>query len=330
MRKLHGNVVRGMIAGALAVGVVCSGGEAAAQERFNPRVGLVTTGPYYRGTLAVRANPIGLFADLRGGFRLRLFNNPSRHILLRNTYVALGASVVASLGFVRPGIALEVQPLAILNLQVLYEPIVAWFPSGLSKNLQTYPSVAAAGAGAGVFSGIVADPNNTQGLRGWQLTLQGTLQARVGQSLAIRDTVRAVRSSYDTSTLAAGHTADRVYYDPFYDVVAPLEGWVVANDLDVIATLTDLGTNIGLRYSSVVPVLGDLDDAAVTTTTHRLGPLISYTFREQRHSWINAPTLFFLAQWWIQHQWRTGGDHPNTVTQYLPMFILGFSFRGDA
>lgn len=329
MRKLHGSVVRGLVAGVLAAGVMVGGREAAAQERFNPRVGLVTTGPYYRGTLAVRVNPIGLFADLRGGYRLRLFNNPSRHILLRNTYVALGASVVASPGFVRPGIALEVQPLAILNLQVLYEPIVAWFPSGLSKNVQTYPNVAAAGVGAGIVSGV-APANNTQALRGWQLTLQGTLQARIGQSLAIRDTVRAVHSSYDTSTLDAGHAADRVYYDPFYDVVAPLEGWVVANDLDVIATLTDLGTNIGLRYSSVVPVLGDLDNSAVTTTTHRLGPLISYTFSERRHSWFNAPTLFLLAQWWIQHQWRTGGEHPDTVTQYMPMFVLGFSFRGDA
>lgn len=321
---------------ALAIGVfgavvaVSSGGTAQAQERFNPRVGLVTTGPYYRATLALRANPLGLFVDARAGYRMRLFNSPTRHILLRNTYIALAATVGASPAFVRPGIALEIQPLQILNLQVIYEPIIQWF--GSFKNLQTYPTVAASGIGA---AGVVGSGNepldaaNAQSARGWQLTLQGTLQARIGQTLAVRDTFRAVRASYDASTLAAGRQGDRVYYDSFYDVVAPLDGWVCTNDLDVLASLTDLGTNIGLRYTTVMPLLGSDDDAARTTTTHRLGPIISYTFKEARHAAFNAPTVFLLAQWWLHHQYRTGGDSPGTVTQYMPLIALGFSFRGD-
>ena len=326
MRGSRGAVVCLAVMGA----ALTTGGVSHAQERFNPRVGLVTTGPYYRATVALRLNPIGLFGDLRAGYRMRLFNSPTRSVLLRNTYVALAATVGASPAFVRPGVALEVQPLAILNLQVIYEPIIQWF--GSFKALQTYPTVAASGVGA---AGIVSsgndppDPDNAQTARGWQLTLQGTLQARIGQTLAVRDTFRAVHMSYDASTLSAAHQNDRVYYDSFYDAVAPLDGWLCTNDLDVIATLTDLGTNIGLRYTTVVPLLGSDDDPSRATTTHRLGPMISYTFREVRHSAFNAPTLFLLAQWWLHHQYRTGGDAPGSVTQAMPLVALGFSFRGD-
>jgi hypothetical protein len=222
---------------------------------------------------------------------------------------------------------------------------VQWF--GTFRNMQTFANVGQSCVGAGVVSSGngVADPMtgrnpycpsitdatpNNQTARGWQLSLQGTLQARIGQTLAIRNTFRAVRAVYDTSSLAPAHQGDRVYYDPFYDVAAPLDGWVLANDLDVIASLSDLGTNIGLRYSTVVPLLGaDADDASRTTTTHRLGPIVTYTFREQRHSAFNAPTVFVLAQWWLHHQYRTGGESPGTISQYMPMVILGFSFRGD-
>jgi hypothetical protein len=327
MRGSRGRVLAGVVCGVTAM--VGAGGVAHAQERFNPRVGLATTGPYYRATVAVRLNPIGLFGDFRAGYRLRLFNSPTRHILLRNTYIALAASVVASPAFVRPGIALEIQPIQMLNLQVLYEPVVQWF--GSFSNLQTYPTAGQSGIGAGIVASgnNPPDATNAQSARGWQLTLQGTLQARIGQTLAVRDTFRAVRSSYDTSTLAPAHQGDRVYYDPFYDVVAPLDGWVFTNDLDVIASLTDLGTNIGLRYTSVIPQLGDGDDANRTTTTHRLGPIVTYTFKEQRHAAFNAPTVFVLAQWWLHHQFRTGGDSPGTISQYMPMIVMGFSFRGD-
>ncbi len=323
---MRGSRVGTLLGVTVCAAALAAGGEARAQERFNPRVGLVTTGPFYRATVAARVNPIGLFGEVRAGFRLRLFNSPTRHILLRNTYVALGASVVASPAFVRPGVALEVQPLAILNLQVLYEPIVQWF--GSFGNVQTYPDASHAGIGAGVLSsGNV--PDNAQAARGWQLTLQGTLQARIGQTLAVRNTFRAVRSTYDADTLSSSHRADRVYYDPFYDVVSPLDGWVFTNDLDVLASLTDLGTNIGLRYTAVLPQLGDAAGPDVVAATHRLGPVITYTFKERRHAAFNAPTVFLLAQWWIRHPWRTGGDAPEAISQWMPMVVLGLSFRGD-
>lgn len=312
-------------AAAVAAGVALHGAEAGAQERFNPRNGLVTTGGFYRFTAAARLNPIGLFLDFRGGYRRRLFNAPDRSVLLRNTYWAAAGSVVLSPAFVRPGVVAEFQPLAVLNLQVAYERIW-WFLGSTWGHMQTYNSAAENWSTLSV--GDAAKANAVAGT-GQQVTLQGTLQARVGQTLAIRNTFRAVRQWYDTDSFPVGRPRP-LYYNPFYDSIELTDGWVFVNDLDVIATLTDLGTNIGLRYSVVSPLLEGFGRSDVDTTTHRLGPIVSYTFRERRHSWLNAPTLFVLAQWWIVNQWRTGNTETNTVTQWAPMFILGFSFRGDA
>ena len=317
--------VSALAVSAAAVGLALHGGDAAAQERFNPRNGLVTTGPFYRTTIALRANPIGLFVDVRGGYRHRLFNNPQRSVLLRNTYVGALASVVLSPAFVRPGVSVEFQPLAILNLQASYERIW-WYAGSVFGHVQTYDR--ANENFSSLSFGDVAKANAIAAT-GQQVTLQGTLQARIGQTLAIRNTFRAVRQWYDTDSFPTGRPR-ALYYNPFYDSIERTDGWVIVNDLDVIATLTDLGTNIGLRYSVVAPLLGDLGRSDVDTTTHRLGPIISYTFRERRHSWFNAPTVFVLAQWWIVNQWRTGNTETNTVTQWAPMFIAGFSFRGDA
>lgn len=335
---MRGSFRRWVCAGAAGAAALWAAGDAAAQERFNPRVGLVTSGFFYRSTTALRVNPIGLFSDFRVGLRVRLFNDPGRGVLLRNTYAALGASAVLSPAFARVGLAAEVQPLQIINLQVIWEPVFQWF--GTFSNLQTYPNVGASRSGAGVLSsGSVYGANETapadnfQRASAWQLTFQGTLQARIGRTLAIRNTFRAVRSEYFKSSLGASHQGDRVYYDPFYDVAAPLDGWVFANDLDVVAQLTDVGTNIGIRYSAVLPQHDEAADptvASVDLATHRVGPIVTYTFRERRHGWFNAPTLFVLAQWWLRHQWRTGNDGAGTVTQAMPMIIVGFSFRGDA
>ncbi len=321
MRRAFGRGVAGAVS---AVALLAMAGEAGAQERFNPRVGLATTGPYYRFSTALRVNPIGLFVDFRGGWRQRLFNDPGRSVLLRNTYVALAGTVVTSPAFVRPGIALEVQPLAILNLQAVWEPVVQWF--GTFGNVQSFNDVTSNYSDA-VLSRNRNVPGAVQTARGWQFTAQATLQARIGQTLALRDTFRAVYQKYDPATLTSGRTG--LFYDPFYDVIAPTDGWTLVNDVDVIAQLTDLGTNLGLRFSSVMPQLGSFANDSTTTTTHRLGPIVTYTFRERRHGAVNAPTLYALAQWWLQHPFRTGGDNEGAVSRALPMIIVGFSMRGD-
>ncbi len=314
--------------GLAAVGALVAGGlamvpsVASAQEytsRYNPRQGVVTNGLYHRLGVAVRLNPLGLFVEGRFGYRRRLFHGPRSGILFKNTYAGLAATLAVSPAFVRPGISLEVQPLQILHLMVTYEPLVQWF--GTFNYLQSFSNDEARAN----FSDdeIRRRSALAQTARGWQLTLSGTLQVKIGD-LAVRSNFRGVRASYDGL-----RNNDPNYYDIFFDVLAPNNGWTFLNDSDVIYQMSDLGLNIGVRYSAVVPLFegGALD--GVQTATHRVGPLVSYTFRERRHSFFNAPTVFVLAQWWLAHRYRTG-DGPESITQGLPMIVFGFSFRGDS
>jgi len=318
--------------------------EASAQDRFNTRVGRVTDGFFYRVTAALRLNPLGLFGEARVGFRTRLFDSPGASILLKNTYIAGGFSMAASPAFVRPGVFVEFAPLAILNLQANLEH-VWWY--GNFQYMQSFPHVVgpqrAAQEGTGAqegphaFSDAQINRNRDAGLnyagRGFHLTIGGTLQAKVGD-LAIRSNFRGVRYWMNTEGAGDGRGGDRTQYDIFYDVLAPTNGWLFLNDTDLIYQMTDLGLNVGVRLSTVMPMYNTPDFASVSQAdaydnnnlTMRVGPLISYTFREQRHRMYNAPTVFMLAQWWLRHPYRTGLE----TTQAFPMIVLGFAFRGDS
>ncbi len=315
----------GWLALASCAATLLGAGSAFAQDRPPPRPFEATTGFFYRTAVFARLNPLGLFVDARAGMRWRLFNAPDRPVILQNTYASIGASVVASPAFVRPGIVAEVQPVQMLNLQVSYEPVVQWF--GTFGNLQTFDDAHANFSDAGLSRNRDV-AGTVQTARGWQLSLQATLQTRIGPWFALRDTVRGVYANYATSTLTSGHT--RLYYDPSSDVLALTDGWVVTNDLDAIVRITRHRLNVGVRYTVVAPLLGSAGADDVATTTHRVGPLVSYTFYERDHGWFNAPTVYVMAQWWLVHPWRTGGPSPDATSQAVPMFVAGFSFRGDA
>lgn len=326
----HRSVRRGVLPTCLALGAALGGaaGEALAQDRFNTRVGRVTNGPYLRNSTVLRVNPLGLFNDFRGGYRHRIFDRPDNPIVLRNTYWAVAGSLALSPGFVRVGPAVEFAPLAVLNLSAAFER-VQWF--GTFNFVQSYGSANDHFSDLAIANRAVADPSSAEAAGGWMLTLQGILQAKVGD-LAIRNTTRGVWNSLSLRDNRP------VFYDSFYDVMSPNGGWVVTDDFDLIYQNTEMGFNVGLRLSAVIPLyeaaswgpagqaqegLGDRNGP-----TLRLGPLFSYTFREGRHSFFNAPTVFVLAQWWLTHRYRTG-DCDDCIPQGLPMIVAGFAFRGD-
>ncbi len=297
-------------------------------DQFNPRVGRVTNGFFYRNATVARVNPLGLFNDLRVGLRQRVFDAPALPLVLRNTYFAAGLSLAASPAFVRPGFFVEFSPLALVVLQASVER-VEWF--GTFNYLQTFPSANANFSDAEISR---RGETNARGIGSWMLSFGGTLQARVG-SLAIRTNTRAVWQE-----VAANGVSDPVFYDIFHDAMVPNGGWMIANDTDLIAQATDLGLNIGLRFSLLAPLCGSAcfpDSGGVAapgagdanTPITRLGPLISYTFKERRHGYFNAPTVFLLAQWWLTHRYRTG-EGAESIHQGLPMIVLGFAFRGDS
>lgn len=322
--------------GRLAVGALaCAGAlgltprEAAAQDRFNTRVGRVTNGLFYRFTTAARVNPLGVFIEARGGYRHRLFDPGSGPLILRNTYFAVAPSVVLSPAFVRPGLAVEFSPLAILNLSAIVE-YVQFF--GSFNLAQTFQSSSTTYSNAAVVGTALGRDGGAEAARGLQVNLSALLQARAGD-LVVRSNFRGIYFDLtfdkEANGPAAGRGPGHVYYDQFFDALAPTNGWLFANDSDLLYQSPDLGVTFGLRFSAVMPIYTSREHAGgpedVNNTTMRLGPLFAYTFRERRHGAFNAPSIFALAQWWIRHPYRTEG-----VGAAMPMIVIGLSFRGDS
>ena len=314
---------------AVALLALSSPRAAAAQDRFNTRVGRVTSGLFLRNSTIVRVNPLGLFNDLRVGYRHRLFDRPDLPIVLRNTYWAAAGSLAVSPAFVRAGAAVEFAPLAVLNLSAVFER-VQWF--GTFNFVQSYPSANENFSDAALRERARTDPGAAEAAGGWMLTLNAIVQAKVGD-LAVRNTARGVWNSLSLRDNRP------VFYDSFYDAMSPNGGWVFTDDVDVIYQNTELGLNLGARFTAVVPLFqsaswgadgaGLAGRGADNGPTMRFGPLVSYTFREGRHSFFNAPTVFVLAQWWIAHRYRTGGCD-ECIAPGLPMIAVGFAFRGDS
>lgn len=301
-----------------------------AQDRFNTRLGRVTNGWFYRATIAARMNPIGVFAEVRGGYRHRLFDPGDGPLILRNTYFAIAPSVVASPAFVRPGIAVEFSPLAILNLSAIFE-YAQFF--GAFNLAQTWQNTRAEYSNAAVFGTAVGREGGAETASGLQVNLSALLQARAGD-LVVRSNFRGIYFNLSFSKPAngapEGSPPGPVFYDQFFDVLAPTNGWIFANDSDLLYQSADMGLTFGLRFSAVMPLYGATERGGISVddsdrTTMRLGPLLAYTLSERRHGIFNAPTVFALAQWWIQHPFRT-----NDIGAGMPMIVLGFAFRGDS
>lgn len=81
---------------------------------------------------------------------------------------------------------------------------------------------------------------------------------------------------------------------------------------------------LGLRHTFSDAIDGFDGDGG--RAHHRLGPLFAWQFaQEPPGRRFNQPTLFVLAQWWLQHPYRTGEEQ----SAALPLIGLGFAFNGD-
>jgi hypothetical protein len=174
-------------------------------------------------------------------------------------------------------------------------------------------------------SAIKANTANRLVTNGWELTLGANLQFKLGP-VVVRSAARLVNGNL------ALRPGDTVYYDQLYDVLAPNRGWFFTNDLDVLYQGLENKLIVGARYTFTAPLYDStrhLDPTAASTTvdnsTHRVGPLIGYTFKMEDGAKFNTPTVFLLVQWWVKHRWRTGADTPAA----LPLIGIGFQITGD-
>lgn len=305
-----------LIAAALALGFVSPDPARAGEPPTDRAQGLS-----YVNLTVVRLNPLGLQNMFELDYWLRLYE-PGDSQLLQNNFVSFGIAPIVTPASTRLGVTFKIRPLNVLKLEVKWE-YLAFF--GNFDLLQSYDSPNAEFSDTHIKDrGKLGENYSTDG---WQLTLDGELRAKLGP-IIIRNRFKA-----GLVDMALKGT-DTVWYEQYYDLMLPKNGWFFVNDADV---LVEIGPQliVGVRHSmGLVDYPDDAfasvhpDDAARKTNsapTHRLGPLIAWRFFDEPGAAFNQPTLLLLVQWYLQHRWRTGAD----VSQAFPYIVLGFAFSGD-
>jgi hypothetical protein len=275
----------------------------------------------YKVAAAGRINPLGLFLGGAILARYRLYDSQS--LALRDNYVAVGPVVFLSPAFARVGLGAEIQPLSVFQLSASYE-FIGYFSS--FDMLQTFPTPTANVGDAALKA------NGRAGLNyatyGGIFTLAGLLQGKLGPIVA-RSNVRLFHY------MLKARPGDTVYYDSTLDVMSPTRGFTITDDTDVF-WVSSFGLAAGLRYTvthsffsknDFLPGEPELSGNSVyveNSPTHRLGPIIAYTFFDDDERKVNAPTLILLAQWYLRHRYRTGQE----VAHGFPQIAIAFQFKG--
>lgn len=262
---------------------------------------------WYSNATFVRVNPLGLVNSHRVGWRRRL--SDKRGVLFQDTYGFLGGTAIVTPAYARVGVAAEAQVLAVLRVfgdisTVQYfgtfDQLMTWDDPGSRYSDQS----------------IAARSGDSAPGGGWVVTFGGTARAKVGP-IAVRSTLQFTRFS-----LGVGD--DLFFYDQFWDRLAPNNGFMVLNDADVLYVKDALRLGVRHTYSDTLDARVDGEDAGLAH--HRVGPLFAWQFKDHPPGRkVNQPTLFVLAQWWLQHPYRTGDEQPGA----MPLFAVGFAFNGD-
>jgi hypothetical protein len=268
----------------------------------------------HKNTFAVRVNPLGLIYEGRFSYRLRLYENEGK--ALRDNFVGVGLIPGASPTFARVGPFIEFSPLTVLNLFAAVQ-FVQYF--GTLNLAQGFPFAQTNHSDASIAA---RGPTEKRVTNGYEVTLGANLQVKL-LDFIVRDGAKLIRGEMK---LRDGET---VYYDQTYDVGVPNGGFFFTNDLDVLWQGLDNKLVAGARYTFTTPFYEarhlDPTGATLNYSMHRVGPFLAYTFKMEDGAGFNSPTVFLVAQWWLQHLNRTGQE----VTQALPLIAVGFQVSGD-
>jgi len=275
----------------------------------------------HRSLVALRGNPVGLIYDGRLSYRLRMYSDEG--LALRDNYAGAGAAVTLSPAFLRVGPYVELAPASFVTV---------WSALQYSSYFGTFGLMQSFGSPRAEFSddeldrldglpeGDPLEPYSTSGL---ELTVGLDLQAKVGP-VAVRSQNRVIHANLDL------REGDTVFYDQVTDVLMPDSGLSFISDLD--AAYLALGGRLVLaaRYTASLPIYAASDymggePEEHDNASHRLGPVIAYSFYSRDGSAFNQPTVLVLAQWWLDHRYRAGEES----SQALPLVAVGFRFHGD-
>lgn len=277
----------------------------------------------WRNLFAGRINPLGLVNRFQTGWRVQLLDKPGP--LYDESQASLLLHTGISPAWTHVGTRIEFQPLSVIRFGMTYAFVGA---HGIFDFAQPFDSPDEE------FDDDTLDDRsdlNTTST-GHYLEPGVLLQAKVGP-IAVRNEVKGTfRSMRELGR-------DQYFWDTVLDVMFPNNGWALTNDADLLY-LFDFGLTVGARWTYTDVFYGDEVDlsgpAGRNAPTHRLGPAVLYKFFEDDPpSLWNAPTVGVLAQWWLQHRYRTGEppDDPSledrSTTQALPYILLLFTQKGD-
>lgn len=275
----------------------------------------------HRGLLALRGNPLGLIFDGRLGYRLRLLRSES--LALRDNYAGGGAALTASPAFVKVGPYVEVAPASVLTLWAAAQYSSYFGSFGLLQSFQSPRDEFSDDEIDRRDELDDGDPLANYSASGLELTLGLDLQARVGP-VAVRAQNRLIRADLDL------REGDDLVYDQVTDLLMPDGGFSYIGDLDAAFIALNNRLVVALRYTASLPLYadGDYQPREVQehdNATHRLGPILAYTFYSRDGAMFNTPTVLLVTQWWLDHRYRAGEE----TSQGVPLIALGFRFQGD-
>ncbi|MFT4975607.1 MAG: hypothetical protein ACI8S6_001494 [Myxococcota bacterium] len=266
----------------------------------------------YEAMAAARLNPLGLNLEARPAIRRRLYASTST--IGRDNYADLAPTLTVTPAFVRGGVSARVQPVAMLRVGGRIEGINYF---GGFDQVQSWSS-----AGAAVWDDDTQDERGVAGenypTTGWFAAGEVLLRAKVKQ-VAVLNQSRLLYANVDLQE------GDSVFYEITYDVLVANEGLVQVNDLSTVWVPESMPLTAGARWSYVRAIHDAEPDALATEALHRVGPLVAWTFRSEEGSQVGNLSAFALAQWWLQHPYRTG----QVTNQAVPYFVIGLSMRGD-
>jgi hypothetical protein len=275
----------------------------------------------------LRYNPLGLQEIFDLGYEYKLFDSDS--LLLKDSFVGVSFSPIMTPAFANPGVTLKLQPIALLRLEARAS-VIQYF--GNFNLMQSFPSAETATFSDSQIKdqGTRTDskPSSAYATTGHNFGLAGELRWAGFRDEADRPQVEArsrLNATYHRMNLEAG---DTVWYDQYFDLLVPKQGWTISNDLDIFARFNLQGTSVlraGVRYNYARSFIDDNTRSDVDAATQRVGPMVAYTFYDEPGKRVNKPTIIGVFNWHLAHPYRTGQD----VTQALPYFAVAYAVTGD-
>jgi hypothetical protein len=287
----------------------------------------------------VRYNPLGLEDQIRFGVQKRLYE--SERPIARDNFVHLGIYPKINPAYIKVGPSLEIQPLTIFNLRAAFEYMQLFSTFGM---LQSFSSPAAEHSETALNS--YRDNKLNYATGGMHFMLDPFFQIALGP-IAVRNKLRIEYWKMGVKP-PAGET-HRVWYDTELDTLVPADGWIIANELDVLYVLRrKWQLAAGVRYVTVQPLYSDRQFATAADRTafedngdfagnasHRIGPIAAFTFFDDGYTAFNKPTILLIANWYLKHRNRAGKRDCVDITgqcgasQGIPYLALGFAFQSD-